>query len=103
MKRISLGDFFIDFSNEHRKVRLVTSSNVDVSKSEADSIFRHLIMFQKHLKDWVIIIEEGHRFQESPFLKSLLVEARKHVRKMIVVSHQVESFKGLGLILKVQN
>ncbi len=41
-------------------------------------------------------------FQEGPFIKPLLAEARKRVRKMIFVSHQVEPFKGLGLILKVQ-
>jgi len=34
-------------------------------------------------------------------LKSLIAEARKHMRKIIVVSHQVEPYSGLGLILKV--
>jgi len=102
LKQISLGDFFsLDFENERRKLRLVTHSNVDVSKSEADGIFRHFIMFQRSLSRWTVIVEEGHRFQESPFLKSFMAEARKHTRKVIVVSHQVDSFKGLGLIYEV--
>jgi len=102
LEKINLGEFFsLNFKRANRKIRLVPSSNVDVSKSEADSVFRHLIMFQKELADWTVIVEEGHRFAESPFLKSLLAEARKHMRKMIVVSHQVESYLGLGLILKV--
>jgi hypothetical protein len=102
LKEITLGDFFsLDFEKESRKLRLVTHPNVDVSKSEADSIFRHAIMFQKQLSNWVIVVEEGHRFADSPFLKSLMAEARKHTRKLIVVSHQVESFKGLGLIYDV--
>ena len=102
LAKINLGEFFaLDFNEEKRKLRLVPSSNVDVSKSEADSIFRHLIMFQKQLSNWVIIVEEGHRFVDSPFLKSLVAEARKHMRKMIVVSHQVEPYKGLGMVLKI--
>jgi hypothetical protein len=101
LARINLGEFFaLDFKEEKRKLRLLPSSNVDVSKSEADSIFRHLIMFQKQLSNWVIVVEEGHRFAESPFLKSLMAEARKHMRKMILVSHQVEPYKGLGVVLK---
>jgi len=99
---IQLGEFFsLKFKRVNKKLRLVPSTNVDVSKSEGDSIFRHLIMFQKELKNWTVIIEEGHRFADSPFLKSLIAEARKHLRKIIVVSHQVEPYLGLGLILKV--
>jgi len=102
LAKINLGEFFaLDFREERRRLRLVPSSNVDVSKTEADSIFRHLIMFQKQLSDWLIIVEEGHRFIDSPFLKSLLAEARKHMRKMILVGHQVGPYKGLGIILKV--
>jgi hypothetical protein len=88
LAEINLGEFFsLDFKEEERKLRLVPSSNVDVSKSEADSIFRHLIMFQRQLSNWLVVVEEGHRFTDSPFLKSLLAEARKHMRKMILVSH----------------
>jgi hypothetical protein len=102
LKEITLGDFFaLDFANECRKLRLVTHSNIDVSKSQGDIIFRHLIMFQKSLKRWTLIVEEGHRFQESPFLKSFMAEARKHTRKVVVIGQQVESFKGLGLIYEV--
>jgi len=99
LREINLGEFFsLEFKEYNRKLRLIPNSNVDVSKTEADSIFRHLIMFQKQLSDWIIVVEEGHRFQDSPFLRSLMAEARKHIRKLIVVSHQPEPFKGLGLI-----
>jgi hypothetical protein len=102
LKQITLGDFFsLDFEREDRKLRLVTHSNVDVSKSEADSVFRHFIMFQKNLNRWAIIVEEGHRFQESPFLKSFVAEARKHTKKVVVVSHRADSLKGLGLVYEV--
>jgi len=102
LERINLGQFFsLKFKRGDRKIRLVPSSNVDVSKSEADSIFRHLIMFQRDLKEWAVIVEEAHRFADSPFLKSLVAEARKHMRKIILVSHQVEPYEGLGVVLKV--
>jgi len=102
LRKVNLGEFFsLDFATVDRKLRYVPTSNVDVSKGEADSIFRHLIMFQKDLKEWTIIVEEGHRFAESPFLKSLMAEARKRMRKMVVVSHQVEPYEGLGIIYKV--
>jgi len=103
LRVVSLGDFFsIDFGGEKRKLRLVPNPNIDVCRSEADIVFRHLTMFQRLLGNWVIIVEEGHRFQESLLFKSLLAEARKHTRKMIVVSHQVEAFEGLGHIHEVQ-
>jgi len=102
LHKINLGEFFaLDFKREKRKIRLVPSTNVDVSKSEADSVFRHLIMFQKELSGWIIVVEEGHRFTESPFLKSLMAEGRKHTRKTVVVSRQVEHYEGLGIVLKV--
>ena len=102
LKRISLGDFFgVDFSQENRKMRLVPSANVDVSKSEADTIFRHLIMFQRQLNRWVIVIEEGHRFSANPSLKSFLAESRKFVRKVLIVAHQARPFTGLCMMYKV--
>lgn len=66
LKQISLGDFFsLDFKKECRKLRAITHPNVDVSKSEADGIFRHLIMFQKSLGRWSVIVEEGDRLGHS--------------------------------------
>jgi len=54
LEAINLGEFFsLDF-NRDRKIRFIPNSNVDISKSEADSIFRHFIMFQKQLSKWLI-------------------------------------------------
>ncbi|MCW3985157.1 MAG: type IV secretory system conjugative DNA transfer family protein [Candidatus Bathyarchaeota archaeon] len=101
LKTLNLGDFFgLSFKNNNGKYRLLPSVNVDVSKSEVDSIFRHLIMFQKSLKDWIIILEEAHRFQESPFVRSFMAEARKHTRKFLVVSQDADLFKNIGRVLR---
>jgi hypothetical protein len=102
LEQIDLGKFYsLDFASENRKLRFLTSSNPEIARSEADSIFRHMIMMQKALSRWVVIIEEGHRFVRSTALRSLLAEGRKHILKLIVVAHQVESYRGLGIILKV--
>lgn len=101
LQTINLGDFFsLNFKDSIGKYRLVPSYNVDVSRSEIDSIFRHLTMFQKLLKNWIILLEEGHRFGDSPFVRSFMAEARKHTRKFIVVAHLVDQYKGLGRILQ---
>jgi len=102
LEQIDLGKFYsLDFGSENRKLRFVTSTNPMIAKSEANSIFEHMIMMQKTLYKWVMIIEEGHRFVRSTALRSLVAESRKHMRKLILVSHQVEPYKGLGIILKV--
>jgi len=102
LEKIGFGEFFsLDWAHDRRKLRLVPSPSVDVSKAEADAVFRHLVMFQKELRDWVLIVEEGHRFMESPFLKAFIAEARKHTRKLVVVSVQPGPFEGLGNIFRV--
>jgi dephospho-CoA kinase len=103
LESVNLGEFFgLDFSKTNKRLRFIPNVNVAVSKSEADSIFRHLIMLQKSLQYWVFVIEEGHRFSDSPFLKSFLAEARKFTEKVIVVSHQPEPYKGLGQVFEVR-
>ena len=57
-------------------------------------------MFQKELENWVIILEEGHRFSNSPFVRSFMAETRKHTRKFLIVSQDAELFKHLGRVLK---
>ena len=102
LAKVNLGDVFgLEWQKERRKLRFVPNESVDVSRTEADAIFRHLIMFQRELAQWLIVVEEGHRFKDSDFLKSFMAEARKFTRKLIVVSHQPESFRGLGEIYKV--
>jgi len=104
LEEIGFGEFFsLDWTRDRRKLRLIPSPSVDVSKAEADAVFRHLVMFQKQLRDWVLVVEEGHRFMESPFLKAFIAEARKHTRKLIIISVQLGPFEGLGNFFRVTN
>jgi len=52
------------------------------------------------LKDWFIIIEESHRFSDDPNLKSLIIEAGKFIRKLLVISTDWKAFKGMAEIVK---
>ena len=102
LEQIDLGKFYaLDFKAERRKLRFIPNSDVDVSKSEIAGLVSHLVRNQKFLAHWTIIVEEGHRFEKLKVLKDFMAESRKHTRKLIVVSHQTEPFKGLGRILGI--
>ena len=102
LPRRGLGDFFsIDWENQTSKFRVVPSSSVDVSQAEGEMIFRHLTMFQERLSHWVFVIEEAHRFKDSSIFRGFLAEARKHTRKVLVVSAQTAEYVGLGRIYRV--
>ena len=102
LEKINQGDFYaLDFKAEKRKLRFLPNPDVGVSKSEVAGLIAHLVRNQKLLEHWTIIVEEGHRFEKLKVLKDFLAEARKHTQKVIVVSHQVEPFKGLGRILGI--
>jgi len=102
LEQIDLGKFYaLDFKAEGRKLRFIPNPDVDVSKSEIAGLVSHLVRNQKFLAHWTLVIEEGHRFEKLKVLRDFMAEARKHTRKLIVVSHQVEPFKGLGRILGI--
>ena len=106
-RQLDLGAFFsLDWniskfnSEETNRLRFVPHVNVEVSKAEADSIFRHLNMIKSSLKNWIVIIEEGHRFSDNPSLKALLIESRKFVRKLVIVSTPWQPWQGLAQIIR---
>jgi len=102
LEQIDLGKFYaLDFKAQTRKLRFIPNADVDVSKSEVAGLIAHLVRNQKFLAHWTIVVEEGHHFEKLKLLRDFMAESRKHTRKLIVVSHQVEPFKGLGRILGV--
>ena len=102
-ERLDLGKLFsLKWSKAARRVRFVTDPNPDISKVEAATIFPRLA-FEMHggnLKDWLIVIEEGHRFARDPGLRALLIEARKFTRKVILVCTDFREFAGIGKTFK---
>ncbi|MDG6927123.1 MAG: DUF87 domain-containing protein [Nitrososphaerota archaeon] len=105
--QIDLGQFFgYDWGGaKGQRIRFIPNTNVDISKSEAATIFSHLNFIKNSgaLKDWVFVVEEGHRFANDINLRTLLIEARKFVSKLIVVTTDWKVYDGITLILKPES
>ena len=74
--------------NASGKFRIVGSPNVDYAQLEASYLFRDLQARRSDaaLSRWLIIIEEAHRFANDAGLKALLLEGRKSIGKLLVLS-----------------
>jgi mannose-1-phosphate guanylyltransferase len=50
--------------------------------------FGHLNVVKQEgvLRNWIIILEEDHRFQEDKNFNALVVEARKFTKKLILIT-----------------
>jgi hypothetical protein len=97
-KDVDLGKFFsVNWRREGLRIRFVPNSNVEISRAEAATIFSHLNFVKNSgaLKDWCLVVEEGHRFGTDPNLRALLIEARKFVRKLILVTTDWSQFEGV--------
>ena len=74
--------------NTAGKFRIVGSPNVDYAQLEASYLFRDLQVRRSDsaLSRWLIIVEEAHRFANDAGLKALLLEGRKSIGKLLVLS-----------------
>jgi hypothetical protein len=104
-KDVDLGGFFaLKWERPDQKVRFSPNPNVEISKAEAATIFSHLNFVKNSgaLKNWCLVVEEGHRFGSDPNLRALLIEARKFVRKMILVTTDWRQFGDIAKAFKPQ-
>jgi len=102
-RKIDLGKFFsLDWAEGGQKVRFVPNSNVQISQAEAATIFSHLNFIKNggSLKTWIIVVEEGHRFSADSNLRALLIEARKFVRKLLIVTTDWRVYSDIGQVFK---
>jgi hypothetical protein len=103
LSQIDLGRFFsLRWEGENQRARFVPSPNREASRGEGTAIFAHLIfvMGSGALKDWTVIIEEGHRFEGDANLRGLLIEARKFVRKVIVITTDWRVYGDIAKVFK---
>lgn len=102
-KKVDLAAFYsVNWSKPGQKIRLVPNKEVEISKIEASMIFAKL-NFELHsgsLKDWCIVIEEGHRFAQDLQLRALLTEARKFCRKVLLVTTDWKVYEGIAKTFK---
>ncbi len=103
-KRVDLGAVFgMKWeSPRHNRIRFVSNPNVEASRGEASAIFGHLNYLKSTgaLKEWVIVIEEGHRFGGDANLRSLLIEGRKSCRKVMLITTDWSDFRGIARTFK---
>lgn len=87
----------VDWSKSVR-IRVPLSADVGISQVEASLVFRQLAlaMSQGSLKEWVLCVEEAHRFADDPELKSFTLEARKGTRKLLILTAQPGPFAELA-------
>jgi len=101
---IDLGAVFSErlWKGKDRRVRFISNSNADAAKGEASAIFGHLNFLKNTglLKNWLIVIEEGHRFSQDANLRALLIEGRKFARKIILVTTDWRVYEGITEVVK---
>jgi hypothetical protein len=103
LRKLGLGKIFsLDWSKPNQRVRFVPSSNVEASRGEASAVFGHLnfVKSSGNLKEWCLVVEEGHRFGQDPNLRALLIEARKFVRKLVLVTTDWRLYEGIAKAVK---
>jgi hypothetical protein len=103
LEDIDLGKFFaLKWFKENQRVRFVPNSNVEISKAEAATVFSHLNFIKNsgNLKNWVIVVKDAHRFSSDANLRALLIEARKFVRKMLIVTTDWRVYEGIARVFK---
>ncbi|MDG7037286.1 MAG: hypothetical protein JRM72_07880 [Nitrososphaerota archaeon] len=102
LQRLNIGDFFGFSWSDGGRYRFVPGSNLEVSRAEAGAIFQHLEFIKNSgvLKDWTVVIEEGHRFRDDANLRALLIEARKFVRKLIIVTTDWQVYRDIAQVYK---
>ncbi|HZW85163.1 MAG TPA: hypothetical protein VFE91_04595 [Nitrososphaerales archaeon] len=101
-ERVDLGAIFSRDWTKGGRIRFVPNSNVEASRGEASAIFGHLNYLKNagQLRDWALVVEEGHRFSQDANLKALLVEGRKFARKVVLVTTDWRAFEGIAKVFK---
>jgi replication-associated recombination protein RarA len=98
VEKVGLGEFFSLKYNKNKQVRFVPNGNVEISKAEAAAIFAHLNFLKTggELKNLVLVVEEAHRFRNDINLRSLVIEARKFIRKLVLVTTDWRDYEGIA-------
>lgn len=103
LSRLNLGEVFgLNWRAKGLRHRFVPNPNVEISKAEVSTIFGHLNVVKQEgvLKNWIVIVEEAHRFQEDKNFNALVVEARKFTKKLMLITTDWRPWDGKAIIYK---
>ena len=84
------------------RTRIVTDASEDYSRIEAAYLFRDLAAARSNpeLRKWLVVIEEAHRFADDPNLRNLVLEARKSIGKLLVLSADAKPWAGIAPVVR---
>ena len=87
---------------EGQRVRFCPNPNLEISRAEAATVFSHLNFVKNSvdLKDWVLLVDEAHRYPQEANLRALLIEVRKFTRKFLLVSTDWRVYEGIARVFK---
>jgi len=91
--------FEINLTVPNQKMRFVPSEIPTASEGEIASLFIVLNFKRMMLSNWVIVIEEAHRYKDIKEAMGFVYESRKFCRKVIVVTPDAKVFKGLKTLV----
>jgi len=74
------------------------SADLAISRVEGGLVFRqlNLVMPSGAASRWAVVVEEAHRFEADPELKALILEARKYLAKLLVLTADATPFANLA-------
>lgn len=98
------GVFAFDWKNTTGRFRFIPQAMSEMSKLEADMIFRwlHLIKADGRLQQWTFVIEEAHRFKDLDPVQAFIIEGRKYCKVVIIVSTDYKPFENTCDLFKPQ-
>lgn len=102
-QKLDLGEFFaLKWDKGVHRVRFIPNSNVQISQAEASTVFSHLNFIKNSgaLNNWVLVVEEGHRFSQDSNLRALLIEARKFTKKLVLITTDWRTYEGIAKVYK---
>jgi hypothetical protein len=95
LKVVGFDIFSLNFDSFSEHLRFVPNKQSMVAESEIGSLFANLEMKKEQLSKLVIIAEEGQSFKNIPSFVRFLYGSRHIIRKMVVITPQIDAFQGL--------
>jgi hypothetical protein len=93
----------MNWRKEGQRIRFVPDQKeAIVVQSQAIPIFQRIasLSYSKDLANWVVVVEEGHRFVDDPNLRVILSEGRKFLRKLLLVCVDWRVYQGIAKVFK---
>lgn len=83
-------------------VRFVPHADSRICAAQCEAVFQHinLIKTSGNLQNLIVVVEEAHRFEKSENLMALAIEARKFLRKLIIVTTNWKPYRDIAQIFR---